>query len=290
MSPLLGIIFALVAMLCWGFGDFLIQRSLRKVGDFETLFIIASLGAVVLLPFVWNDLPLLFTSSASLTVLCGAGIILFGAALLEFEALRLGKLSVIEPTWSIEIPASIFFAYIILGETLEPVQLIIIGILIVGLFLVSYRGKVFSKRFFLEKGVLISIVGAVTMGVANFFVGWGARETDALTVSFAISLFSAVGALIFLIYRGRLTQLFIDVRRYPKLLLATSVFDNVAWIAFAFAMTLAPIGIAAALSESYIIIAVILGLVISKEKLERHQKLGLLIAVLAAIVLVTQIG
>ncbi len=290
MSTSIGILCALGAMLCWGIGDFLIQRSLRKIGDWETLFIIASFGCIILLPFVWSDLPSLFGPESGRTILTGAGIALFIAAILEFEALRRGKISVIEPTWSLEIPASVFFAYIILGETLDIFQLLVIGVLIIGLFLVSYRGKAFSKKFFLERGVLISIAGAIMMGIANFFVGWGARETDALTTSFVISLFSVVGSGIFLLAQGKFKKMFRDIRDNPKLLTTMSIFDNVAWIAFAFAMTLAPIGVAAALSESYIIIAVILGLFVNKEKLERHQKFGLCVAVLSAILLVTQIG
>ncbi len=54
---------------------------------------------------------------------------------------------------------------------------------------------------------------------------------------------------------------------------------------FIFAMTLAPIAITVALSESYIIVAVILGLAINKEKLERHQKFGLVLSVFSAITL-----
>ena len=64
-----------------------------------------------------------------------------------------------------------------------------------------------------------------------------------------------------------------------------SLLDKIAWVAFAFAMSLAPIGIIVALSESYIIIAVILGLTINKEKIKFHQKIGLVMAIISAIVL-----
>lgn len=50
-------------------------------------------------------------------------------------------------------------------------------------------------------------------------------------------------------------------------------------------MVYAPIGVAVALSESYIIVAVLLGLAVNKEKFDVHQKLGLVVAVLSAIVL-----
>ncbi len=35
----LSILFAFCAMICWGFGDFLIQRTVRKIGDVEALFL-----------------------------------------------------------------------------------------------------------------------------------------------------------------------------------------------------------------------------------------------------------
>lgn len=64
-----------------------------------------------------------------------------------------------------------------------------------------------------------------------------------------------------------------------------AIADNVGWIAFAFAMALAPIGVAAALSESYIAVAVILGLAVNRERLEPHQTAGLILALISAVTL-----
>jgi hypothetical protein len=33
----IAVIIAFCAMICWGIGDFLIQRSVRKIGDIECL-------------------------------------------------------------------------------------------------------------------------------------------------------------------------------------------------------------------------------------------------------------
>ncbi len=272
-------------MLCWGFGDFLIQRSTRKIGDWETLFLITLLGTIGLLPFVWKDFPNFFQNIDSTAWILGvAGILLFIAALLEFEALKEGKISVIEPTWSLEIPVAAILAAFILSESLTITQIILVATLIVGLFFVSYKGAI-TKKFFLEKGVVISVFAAIMMGTTNFFVGWGARETDPLMINFVISFVSLLGSFIFLVVRGRVEKTFSHLIKYSKTLLPMMVLDNSAWIAFAFAMTLAPIGITVALSESYIIIAVILGIFISKEKLSRRQLAGLLVALTSAILL-----
>ncbi len=281
-----GIIFAIVAMICWGFGDFFIQRSTRKIGDWETLFLITFFGVIIIFPFIWHELPeFVLGIGPEAWIIAAAGIFLFVAALLEFEALKEGKISVIEPTWSLEIPAAAVLASLVLNETLSTVQIGFMIGLIIGLFMVSYRGKVLSGKFFVEKGVMISILAALLMGVTNFFVGWGARETSPLMINFVISLVSLLGSVVFLIVRGKWKLATSHILRYPKIVFPMAILDNIAWIAFAFSMVYAPIGITVALSESYIIIAVLLGIFINKERLEHHQKVGLVLALISAITL-----
>ena len=282
----IGIGLAFVAMLCWGFGDFLIQKSTRKLGDWETLFLITGFGAVVLLPFVWHSLPDLFAGDGpGLIVLCGAALVLLLAALLEFEALRRGKLAVVEPIWSFEIPAAALLSYFLLDEHISTTQIILAIFLIICLALVSFRGKRFTVSFFLERGVIISFISALVMGCANFFMGWGGRVTDPITVNFFTDAVLMIICGLYLAYQGRLRKTFFDLRHGYATIIPMSVADKVAWLAYVTSMALIPIAVATALSESYIIIAVLLGLFVNKEKLQRHQKIGLVGAIIAAVVL-----
>jgi uncharacterized membrane protein len=61
--------------------------------------------------------------------------------------------------------------------------------------------------------------------------------------------------------------------------------DNLAWIAFAFAVTFIPIAVVTGISESYIALAAILGIVINNEKLVKHQYVGLFLVLISAILL-----
>lgn len=56
MSHYAGILFAFIALISWGFGDFFIQRTTRIVGSWKALFLIGIVGLVGLLPFVKSDL------------------------------------------------------------------------------------------------------------------------------------------------------------------------------------------------------------------------------------------
>ena len=292
MTIQVGIAFAFVAMLCWGFGDFLMQRSARRIGNMETLFAISLFGAFILLPFVYGDIISMFTGEQNKVgaLLVVASAILFVAALLDIESLRIGKLAVVEPIWSFEIPVSGILAFFVLNERLDVFQYILIAILLVGLCLVSFKEKHISGRFLLEDGVWLAFVAAITMGVANFFVGWGARMTSPITVNFFTSAFIAIIVGTYLVGTGRMKGMKKATRDNQQLIIPMIISDNVAWIAFAYAMSLAPLGIAVALSESYIIVAVILGILVNGEKLQKHQKLGLIIALVAATVLAAITG
>jgi len=281
-----GIALAFVAMLCWGLGDFWIQKSTRKIGVLESLFFITSFGAVVLLPFVYKNLPaIFFSNSETIIVIFTLCVVLLFAALLDFEALRVGKLAIVEPIWSFEVPVAALLAFFILGEQITFFQTFLIIALIFGLILVSLRERINFSKVFLERGTILAFFGAVFMGASNFFMGWGSRLSDPVMANFLSDLFIALvtGCLLFL--AGRFKKGIKDMLANKRMLLQMSVSDKAAWLAFAFAMSLAPIAIATALSESYIIIAVILGLAVNKEKILRHQKMGLVIAVIAAVIL-----
>jgi len=51
-----GILFAFGALFCWGIGDFLLQKQVRRFGDWESQLSIALIGVIVLSPFVISDL------------------------------------------------------------------------------------------------------------------------------------------------------------------------------------------------------------------------------------------
>lgn len=110
---LLGIAFAVGALLSWGFGDFSIQRCVRAIGDLKTFFVIDLSAVLILFPFVWRELPEVFTTSPQLMLLVGTGFVIFVAGMLDFEALRRGKIAIIEPALSFELPIAIFLASVL---------------------------------------------------------------------------------------------------------------------------------------------------------------------------------
>ncbi len=284
----IGVILAFVAMIGWGFGDFFIQKSTRKVGDWETLFIITFFGAIVLLPFVYQDIPLLFTNSKIFILLLGS-FVLFVASLLDLEALKRGKLSIVEPIWSMEIPAAALLAFFILGESISFRQIILISLLIIGLILVALKSEHFNKRAWLERGALIAFIAALFMGGASFLIGLGSRASNALMMTWFLNAFMAIISFGFIFIDSDFKKMIKHYKKEKITWWGMCIFDNMAWIAFAFSMVLSQIAISVAISESYIILTVLIGVYINKERLDHHQKIGMVLALICAVILATTV-
>lgn len=285
MPHYFGIIFAFIALISWGFGDFFIQKTVRLVGSWKALFFICTIGMIGLFPFVKNDLPLL--RIGDFLLLGAAGIAMLVAAIFDFEALRKGKISIVEPILGFELPIVVVLGITLGGDFLTNLQLVLIALVFIGIMLAVVQNKPDKKyrRKIFEKGIILAGIGAITMALTNFLVGVSSQGVAPLvTIWFVHSLLAVTSAIVLLAGR-KLRQLWTDLKKHPGPILGQSVLDNFAWIAFALATTYIPISIATTISESYIALAVFLGLVINKEKFQLHQAIGIFFAVAGIITL-----
>jgi drug/metabolite transporter (DMT)-like permease len=284
----IGVLFAIGAMLGWGFGDFLIEKSVRKMGNSVSLFFITAIGSILLLPFVWNDVTMLLSSqlgSKEFWVLIGAGMFALIASLFDFEALRVGKISVVEPVYAIEIVLTVLVTGVVLDEWLTPTQTILVLAVIASILLVSVKSFSHLKKFRIERGVMFALVAALLMAGEIFFTGFGARLTSPLTVNWMSNTIIALVMVLYLARTKQLRSIIPKFRANTSLVARVSLIDNLAWISFAYSAIYIPIGLAVAISEAYIALAALLGLVINKEKLRPHQFAGVGITIVAVIAL-----
>jgi drug/metabolite transporter (DMT)-like permease len=296
----MGLLFALIAMFSWGTGDFLIQKDARRFGVWMTMFFITAFGTVILLPFVWQEIPTIFQNLNNLWLLIATSIAILVAGLMEFQALKIGKISVIESIFTLEVFSALFLAFFLIQERPSLLEFIMIIFLIGGVMLVSlkkiswqrksWRAKISnfllrpSHKLF-EKGVILGIFAAIVMGAVNFLFGISARQTSPLLTMWFTNLFLSFICYIFILSRIGNKEINADWKNQKRLILATVFLDNLAWIAFAYSATYLPIAIATAFSESYIIIAAVFGLIFNKEKLLKHQIFGMAITIASAIAL-----
>ena len=281
----MGIFFALLALILWGFGDFLIQRSVRRFGNWIALFYITGIGSVILFPFIFKDLFSILKDWNNIFLLFFVGILMLVAALFDFEGLRRGKIAIIEPIFSLELPIAVGLAIIFLHENISIIQYALIFFVCGGIFFVSTKNLRHLFHLHIEKGVWHAIVATVGMGLISFMFGLTARNTSPMLLNWYVSFFIFCVASGYLIYNKQWKIIKRDWQRHEILILGVGVIDTMAWVAYSYSVLYIPIAIAVGISESYIALAAMLGIMINKEKIKKHQYLGLIIAVCAAILL-----
>jgi len=274
MNPALGILLALVALVAWGIADFLIQRSARMVGIVMTMFLIGAVATIGFLPFVISELFVL--TRAEILLLLGTGAMLTIASLLDFKALKEGKMAVAEPIIGLETPFTVIFAVLIAHEHLTLFQALIVGLIFFGTILVATkRFSHIRGRHFLEKGALIAFLSAMGLAFSNFLVGESSQQISPVLAIWSVGVVHAAVCGVILFFQHRYRKLGGFVKQHPWTLLGQAVVDNIAWIAFAGAALFIPISIAAAISSGYVALAVLLGIFITREKLNKHQFAGI---------------
>lgn len=281
----MGVFLAFIAMIAWGVADFLVQKCTRKLGSTATLFYIACFGVAALSPFIVAEIPNIILFEFPFWLLMGASSALLFASLLDFESLRRGKMTVVEPVYALEVPITIALASLVLSEQLTLMQGGLVAVLIVSVLFVSLESLRVLKKFRFEKGVILALAATVGMACANFLFGVGARQTSPLLINWFSSAVIASIMGVYLIRNNQLKNIKRQLRKSPKLILSVGAIDTLAWIAYTTSAIQIPIGIATAISESYIAVAAILGFVINRELLATHQKIGLACAVISAVIL-----
>jgi drug/metabolite transporter (DMT)-like permease len=277
------LLLAFGAMLSWGVGDFLIQRTVKRIGTLETLAWITGSSAVIMIPvIIYRGISLTPNDIIMLALL---GVVTFVSGLLDFKALSIGKLSVMETIMAIELPLTIMLGVIAFNERLSGGQWLLVLMIFIGIILVSVNFKNLHHRDFLEKGTIIAIISGIVFALVNFFSADLAKTIDPMMAIWFPWL--ACGTISFIYisrFKKRHFRQFVKKSyQHWKLIAWVSAVDLAAWLFYAFAVEKEELSITIAITESYIVIALILGVIINKEKIRPLQYLGAALAIIGSI-------
>ncbi|OGL86899.1 hypothetical protein A3I40_04195 [Candidatus Uhrbacteria bacterium RIFCSPLOWO2_02_FULL_48_12] len=280
-----GIALAFLALLGWGFGDFSIQRSTRAVGVWKSLFFIGILGAVIFLPSAISDIQTL--SADNFWLLAFLSVVVIATAIVNFKAFRVGKIAIVAPLMGLELPLTVALGIFIHGERLSLGQLVLSFMVFLGIVLatVEFEALGRERKYLIERGVFLGLFTAVGLALTNFLVGVASQTISPLFTVWFTHTIVALAALGVLIVRGEFYALRQRFSEYKKIILAAGILDNTAWLAYSFATTYIPIAIATTISEGYVALAALLGLLLNHEKLHRHQMAGVIISIAGILIL-----
>jgi drug/metabolite transporter (DMT)-like permease len=284
---MLGVLLALAAMFGWGGADFLAQRAARKVGNVATLFWGSLFGAVVLLPSASRQVGMLAGRTDLILLIALGAAVSIATALFSLEAYRRGKLVVVEPILGLELPFTILLAVALRGERLDGVQAITMTAIFIGVVLAATVSSpaVALKKQILEKGSLLGLAGMFGFAALNFLTGVISQEASPIIAVWSGRAVASIVIGAYLAGTGRLGAAFRAARGHPLLVLGVSALYLVGFMAYGMAATHLPISVATAISEGYVVLTVLLGVIVNKEKVARHQFGGIAVVTAAVMIL-----
>lgn len=275
----IGFAFAFLTLILWGLSDYAVQRITRSCGIWVSLFWNGLIGTLGLTPFVIGDLTKLIYQSdfrGFIFLALAASVTLF-TLLFDLQALKEGKLAVIEPLFGMELPVTVLLGWVFLSERLSFIQASLVGFVFVGImFVVSKRLNFFRGKNFVEKGVHIAMLSMLIGASMNFLIGASSRINSPLLTIWFISFMVFMFALAYMpIANITFRQLISYTKRCPSLIMLNGFMYNIGWFSFATAATYVPTSIATTVSESYILIPVLLGIYSSGERVTLYQRIGI---------------
>jgi len=221
----MGVLFAIGTLFAWGLDDFFIQRTTRKIGVLKSLFAITALATILLLPFVKNEIVPILSEPSNLLLILIAALTGFLASLTDFQALKQGKIAVVETVVSLELPLTVGIGLVFLKEQVKPIELSLIAVIFTGILLVIItRWSQKNWHAFFERGTIYALGGAAGLAIFNVLTALTSQATAPLAAIWFIHTLIAVFTLVLLVRRRDLGSLAADFRAHPALISAPKRF------------------------------------------------------------------
>jgi drug/metabolite transporter (DMT)-like permease len=311
----LTVVLSLAAALSWGFHDFLIQPATRRVGAFAALFWVLLVSTVVLMvtALAVDGLPSGAAEWRAVGIAAGGGITyVLGVATL-FHALEVGKLSLVTPLVALMGGVAALAAFV-LGERVGLFALLALPLAVAGAVMASIVREEPSadaepdaspgpdgssaaqpdaasapepeatpvpasqRGLRAASGAGWALLGALLFGTTFLLYGYAG---DISPVS-AAGWGRFTGLLVFLPFALLKVDLRMPARVYWRTT-TCAVLDSGAYVAMTAATALGPIAIASALSAQFATVAVILGLLVRRERPTHVQLAGVGITIVAVV-------
>jgi drug/metabolite transporter (DMT)-like permease len=277
----MGILFGLVAALCFGLADFVVTQATRRTGVLQALLAIQLFGVILVggvLVIAQASPP---RSLDAWIFMIGISVVNFVGTLLLYRAFTIGTLSLVSPIAS---GFAVVTAVLALWTGERPSLLPLLGtlLLIVGVIVVArFRESTApSSLAGLPEAVGVTICFGVYFWALN-------RITPTFGVLWPVWITRLVQLLCALLILGSRRSLKLSIQRPMTLLLfAAAVLDSSALLAFNLGIGQTYTTIATALTSLYSAITIVLAWLFLHERLRTGQWIGVGV-ILAGVLLVS---
>ena len=271
----LSIVFGVLSASGIGIADLITIGVARNIGLISTGLWEKLIAVLIVTPYF------LFTSSGSRVIvehwelLVLLGFINLITYLVLIRSLQIGPVSVIAPLITLFSIVSLGLAYIFLDEQLTYLQVIVIGVALIGAVVTVLKpGKFNIVSSGLTTGVLLGLLVSLVVGAQIFLQGTVSKQVGWFLGVYFPMLFSIFGFIPITFYKREVPWQKLDVRNFGLLLLTSSLKIG-GFFLFARGAELGSVGMASVGTTAYPVIPIIAGVLLFKERLGYSQIIGI---------------
>jgi uncharacterized membrane protein len=265
--------------LLWGVGNVFVKRGYAKLTPWQTY----ALDALFIAAPVWLTYSFLIGFDITKINFGALATALFAAATyaLFYYVISIGEISLTSAIIATYPVFTLILAFLFLKESLTPLALLGIFLSIFGVILISAPPKL---KFKLEGWVIGAILVSLGYGVLGYWQKIVLTNVDNATYIFVLTIaqIAIVG----------LWRLFLKKEKLPKIKMENFLFSaigifffNIGMIIYYIALEKGLASVVVSLSNTYIVVTVLLSLLWLKEKITIFQMIGI-VSVVIGVVLV----
>jgi drug/metabolite transporter (DMT)-like permease len=287
------VVLGLIMAFSFGTSDFLSKGVTARIGSYRTtIYVLAISGIGMLFP------ALLLKSSFGITPFFAALLVLIAVTtFLSFASLyrayNRGLLSLTAPIVNAFPVFSVIISVALLGATFSSGAILALGVVIIGIVLVStsfsdLRKRLSARNQPLAPGVGPALLAAIFFGVSWTAFGYASQQLGYLLPALAVRIgAAAVGVALIPLIRPEIPPV---SGRWIRVLLVMALLETVGVVIFSLGVTIAPspgtISILATFGGMSGAVTVSYAIVILKERLEINHIVGVVALIVGVVALI----
>lgn len=202
-----------------------------------------------------------------------------------FKAIQIGDVSKVVPIDKSSIVLTMIFSFLILGEPMT--KMVVIGGLFItmGTFVLIGKVNKQSNTHYGNSYLVYALLSAVFAALTAILAKIGIEQVDSNLATFIRTIVILLFAWGIVFYQGTHTQLKTISRKSYRYLILSGLATGLSWLCYFAAISLGKVSIVAPIDKFSVVIAVILSILILKEKPTRNTIVGCIIITIGMIVL-----
>jgi len=267
-----GFVLGTLAAIVWGSTDIFVTYVSRRIGFFRTVLLSQFLGVCLLVVIaIAIDLPgASIEQLLALVAVAPLAVVAYGGF---YRALELGPIAIVSPIISANGVVVVVLALLVLSESLSAVQAVGCVLVLGSLILAALEPRAVIEEAGAGSGVRLAIVAALAFG--GYLFGMAVLSEDlGWLLPILVTRAVVVAVLAAVELAGRMAPVGRVTGRAVLACLAAGLLDASGYLAFNRGAEIGEVALTGAAAAAYPVIPIVWGLLALRERVARHQLVG----------------